>query len=51
MRMRRIVIRGLSRYAVFSTLSQKRDGFRKNATEHKMCFDFQCNFLLKRFSF
>ena len=35
----------------FSTLSHKRHDFRKEVTEHKMCFDFLYNFYLKHFSF
>ena len=35
----------------FSTLSHKRCDFRKNVTEHKMCFDFLYNFGLKHFPF
>jgi hypothetical protein len=29
----------------FTTLSHKRYDFRKNVTEHKMCFDFLYNFI------
>ena len=35
----------------FSTLSQKRNNFRKKKTvEHKMCFDFLYNFCMEHFS-
>jgi hypothetical protein len=36
---------------IFPTLSHKRHDFRKNVTEHKMCFDFLYTFCLKHFSF
>ena len=37
MRMRHIVICGLSGSTVFSTLSHKGHHFRKEVTDHKMC--------------
>jgi hypothetical protein len=37
MRMRHIIICGLSGYTIFLTLSHKRDAFRKKVIEHKMC--------------
>ena len=37
MRMRRIVISGLSGSTVFSTLSHKRHDFQEKCIEHKMC--------------
>jgi len=30
----------------FFTLSHKWQDFQKNVTEHKMCYDFLCNFCL-----
>jgi len=48
MRMRRIVISGQSGSTiyVFSTLSHKRQDFREEVTEHKMCvFIFSTTFV------
>jgi hypothetical protein len=38
-------------YIFVPTLSKKRQDFRKNVTEHKMCFKFLYKFCLKHFSF
>jgi hypothetical protein len=35
--MRHIVIRGVSGFTMFSTLSHKRQDLEKKVTEHKMC--------------
>ena len=46
MRVRRIILSFVACPAApyFSTLFHKRHDFRKNVTEHKMCFDFLYNF-------
>ena len=45
-RMRRIVMCGLSYSIIFFHISHKRQGFReKQNTEYKMCFDFLYNIL------
>jgi len=53
MRMRHIVICGLSMSPYFSTLPHKRYRFwKKNVIEHKVCvLTFLYNFWLKHFSF
>jgi hypothetical protein len=38
-------------YNIFPTLSHKRQDFRKNIIEHKMCFEFLYKFYLKFFSY
>jgi len=35
----------------FSTSIKKKERFSGKCVEHKMCFDFLCNFCLKQFSF
>ena len=53
MRMRHIVICGLTAYKIFISLSHKPLDYRKKekVTEHKMCYDIHYNFCLKHFSF
>jgi len=41
-----IVIRGLSGFTIFPTLSHKRHDFREKCIEHKMCFGFLFKFCL-----
>jgi len=52
MRMLRIMLSSVACPALqfFPTLSHKRQDFRKNVTDHKMCFDLLCNLYLKHFS-
>jgi len=47
MRMRHIVIYGLPPLQNLSKSSHKRKDFRKKDIEHKMCFDFLCDFCVK----
>ena len=52
MRLRLIVFSSVTCPAVpYFSKSHKRQDFRKIFTEHKMCFDFVCDFFLKQFSF
>jgi len=51
MRMRHIVVCGLSGFQYFSTLSHKGKIFETKVTEHKICFDSVYNFALKQCSF
>jgi hypothetical protein len=50
-RMRHIIFSSAACPAVpyFVTLSHKRQDFRENVTENKMCIDFLYNFCLKHF--
>ena len=50
MRVRHVDIFRLPRSTIFSTLSHKRHGFRKEVTEHKTCVsNFSTNFVRKIF--
>jgi hypothetical protein len=51
--MHRIVLSSMACVALqnVSTLSQKWNYFREEATEHKMCFDFLCKNLFKTFRY